>query len=212
MLADISGTKKAYLRAKIEELETYSKINSIRDLYSGINGMKKGYQPRTTILKDEKGDLVADSHSNMANCRNYFSQILNVHGVSDVRQAEIHIAEPPVPEPSVVEFELAIVKLKSHKSPGVDQMPSELIKAGGSTIRCAIFKVIIAIWNKEELPGEWKESIIVPIHKKGDKTDCNNYRGKSLLPTMYKILSNILLSRLIPRGNYWGSSMWILMQ
>jgi len=48
------------------------------------------------------------------------------------------------------------------------------------------------------LPEEWKESIIVPIHEKGDKTDCNNYRGISLLPTTYKILSNILLSRLIP--------------
>ena len=57
-------------------------------------------------------------------------------------------------------------------------------------------KLIIAIWNKEELPGEWKKSIIVPIHKKGDKTDCNNYRGISLLPTTYKILSKILLSKL----------------
>jgi hypothetical protein len=56
----------------------------------------------------------------------------------------------------------------------------------------------MAIWNKEELPEEWKESVIVPIQKKGDKTDYNNYRGISLLPTTYKLLSNILLSRLIP--------------
>jgi hypothetical protein len=48
------------------------------------------------------------------------------------------------------------------------------------------------------LPEEWKESIIVPIHKKGDETDFNNYRGISLLPNTYKIWSNILLSRLIP--------------
>jgi len=48
------------------------------------------------------------------------------------------------------------------------------------------------------LPEDWKESIIVPIYKKGYKTDCNNYRGISLLPTAYKILSNILLLRLIP--------------
>jgi hypothetical protein len=54
------------------------------------------------------------------------------------------------------------------------------------------------IWNKEELPHQWKESIVIPIHKKGDKTDCSNYRGISLLSTSYKILSNILLSRLIP--------------
>jgi hypothetical protein len=93
---------------------------------------------------------------------------------------------------------LAIAKLKSHKSPGIDQIPAERIKAGGRTIRCAIHKPIIAIWNKEELPEEWKESIIVPIHKKGDKTECNYYRGISLLPTTYKNVSNILLSSLIP--------------
>jgi hypothetical protein len=61
-----------------------------------------------------------------------------------------------------------------------------------------IRKIITSIWKKEKLPEEWKESIIVPIHKKGDKTDGSNYRGKLLLPTTYKILSNILLSRFIP--------------
>jgi len=48
------------------------------------------------------------------------------------------------------------------------------------------------------MPEEWKESITVPIYKKGDKTECSNYRAISLLPTVYKILSNILLSRLTP--------------
>jgi hypothetical protein len=57
-----------------------------------------------------------------------------------------------MPEPSALEFELAIEKLKSHKSPGIDQIPAERIKAGGRTIRCAIHKLIIAIWNKKELP------------------------------------------------------------
>ena len=54
------------------------------------------------------------------------------------------------------------------------------------------------MWNKEELPEEWKESITLPIYKKGDKTDCSNHNDISLLPTTYKILSNILLSRLSP--------------
>jgi len=124
-----------------------------------------------------------------------------VHGVKDVGQAEIHTAEPRVPELSASEIELAIDKLKSHKSLGFDQMPAELIKVGGRTMGLEIHKLITSVWKKEKLPEEWKESIIVPIHKKGDKTDCNNYRGISLLPTTYKVLSNILLSRLIPYAN-----------
>ena len=53
--------KKDYVKTKIEELETNSKIKNIRDVYRGINNFKKGYQPRTDIVKDDKGDLVADS-------------------------------------------------------------------------------------------------------------------------------------------------------
>jgi hypothetical protein len=115
--------------------------------------------------------------------RNYFYQLLNVQRVNDVRQAQIHRAKPLVPELRAFELELAIEKLKSHRSPGIDQIPAELIKTGGRIIRCAIHKLIISVWNKEELPEEWNESIIVPIHNKGDKTDCSNYRGISLLQT-----------------------------
>jgi hypothetical protein len=94
---------------------------------------------------------------------------------------DIHTAEPLVPEPSLVEVEIAIGKLKSYKSPGTDQIPSELIKAGGETLCSEIHTFICSIWNKEKLPQQWKESIIVPIHKNNDKTDCTNYRGISLL-------------------------------
>jgi len=135
------------LKGKIEELETSSKINNIRDLYRGINDAKKGSQPRTGIVKDEKGDLVADFHSIMARWRNYFFQIMNVHGVREVRQAEIHTAEPLVPEPSALEVELAIKKLKSHKSPGIDQIPAELIKAGVGkfAVRLVNFSLLLGI-------------------------------------------------------------------
>ena len=84
-------------------------------MYRGISDFKKDYQPRTNIVKDEKGDLVADSHSILARWRNHFSQLLSIHEVNDVRQTELHTAEPLVPEPSAFEVELAIDKLKSHK-------------------------------------------------------------------------------------------------
>jgi hypothetical protein len=89
----------------------------------------------------------------------------------EVRQTEIYIAEPLVPEPSPFEVETAIAKLKRYKSPGSDQISVELIQAGGKILRSKIHKLINSIWNKEILPDQWKESIIVPVHKKGDKTE-----------------------------------------
>jgi hypothetical protein len=70
----------------------------------------------------------------LARWRNHVSQLFNVHGVNDVRQTEINTAEPLVPEPNAFEVEMAGEKLKRHKSPGTDQIPAELITAGGNTI------------------------------------------------------------------------------
>jgi hypothetical protein len=81
---------------------------------------------------------------------------LNVHGVNHVRQTEIHTAEPLVSEPSAFEVEVAIEKLKSHKSTGVDQIPAELIKASGKKICSETHKMTNAIWNEEGLPEQWK--------------------------------------------------------
>jgi hypothetical protein len=61
-------------------------------LFRGINDFKKGYHPKTNIVKDEKSDWVTDSYSIVARWRNYFSHLFNVHGVNDVRQTEKHTA------------------------------------------------------------------------------------------------------------------------
>jgi len=81
----------------------------------GSNDFKKGYQPVTNIVKDKKGDLVRGSHSILARWRNHSSQQLNVRGVNDVRQREIHTAEPLATEPSNFEVQLAIEKLKTSQ-------------------------------------------------------------------------------------------------
>jgi hypothetical protein len=83
---------------------------------------------------------------------------------------DIHTAEPLVSEPSLVEVQIAIGNFKSYKSPGTENIPAELIKAGGETLYSEIHRLICHKWNKEKLPQQWKESIIVPFYKKGDKT------------------------------------------
>ena len=68
-------------------------MKHIRDLYRGISDFKKGHQSRNNIVKDEKDNLVTDSHSILARWRKHFSQLLNVNEVNNVRQTEIHTAE-----------------------------------------------------------------------------------------------------------------------
>jgi hypothetical protein len=98
-----------------------------------------------------------------------------------------HFSESLETGPSHLEVEIAIAELKKYKSSGTDQIPTELYQAGGETSVSVIHKLITSVWNEEELPDQWKESIIVAVHKMSGKTDCNNYHGISL-STSYKIL------------------------
>jgi hypothetical protein len=85
-----------YLKGKIIELETNTKNKNIQESYRGISDFRRGYQPRTNIAKDKKGDLVADCHSILDRRRSYSSQLLNVHGDNDVRQTKIRTVNNPV--------------------------------------------------------------------------------------------------------------------
>jgi hypothetical protein len=123
---------------------------------------------------DKMVDLVNNSHRSLARWRNHFSQLLSAHGANEFWQTEMYTAEPLVPEQNVFEVEMAAEKLKRYKSPGIDQTPAQLITARGGTVHSEIHNLVHSVWNKEEFPTRWKVSINVPIHKKGNKTDCSN--------------------------------------
>lgn len=79
------------------------------------------------------------------------------------------------------EIKSQIKILKNNKSPGEDDIQSELLKKGGEEMVFWIWKVIHEVWTTEKIPEEWKTAVICPIHKKGSKQDCNNYLGIVLL-------------------------------
>jgi hypothetical protein len=107
-----------------------------------------------------------------------------VHDVSDVRQIEMHTAEPLVPGPSHLEVDISAATFKKYKSPGSDKIPAELYQAGCETLVSVIHKLITSIWNKEEMPDQWKKSVTVTLMIN--------------LTVVIDILSNILLSKLNP--------------
>jgi len=91
--------------------------------------------------------MVTVSHSILARWRNRFSQLLNVHGLNNVRQIAKHTSVPLVPDPSAFDFEMVIEKLKRHKAPSIDIIPAESIKARGRKFGSEIHKLIHSIWN-----------------------------------------------------------------
>jgi len=88
--------------------------------------------------------------------------------------------------------------LKNYKLAGTDGIHPELIKYGGNKLLNRIYELVRQIWEEERTPEEWKETIIVPIYKKGDRDMCENYREIALGNAVYKILVNIILEKIKP--------------
>ena len=139
--------KRDYFKEKLSEMENNSKKINIRDLCKGIKDFKKGYQARINVIKNDNVELLADSNSILNRWKDYFSNLLNVYKDNDVGEIEIQTAEPLIPDPTRLEVETVIEKLKKYKSPGIDQIPAELIQDGRNSLLTEIYKLVLAIWK-----------------------------------------------------------------
>jgi hypothetical protein len=161
------------------------------------------------IVKDEKGDLVTDCHSILARWRKYFSQLLNVHGVNDVRQTEMHTDEPLVPEPTAFEDEMACEKLKRHKSLGIIHILAKLINVAGRKFCSEIHNLLILFRRKRYCLKSGRSRklylFIIKVIKQTvvitEAYQFVNYIQNCIQHPAVKVNS-------ICRGNYLVSSMW----
>jgi len=90
---------------------------------------------------------------------------------------------------------VAVKQLKNGKAAGVDNTQPELLKFADSVIP-HMTRVCNMVWQHEATPVDWKKGIIIPLPKKGDLTDCNNWRGIALLSVPGKVFSRVLLNRM----------------
>jgi hypothetical protein len=97
---------------------------------------------------------------------------------------------------TVEEVTRAIKRLKNGKSAGIDGIQAELLKHGGDETTEKIQQLCNRIWETGEVPRDWKDGIIIPLPKKGDLKDCNNWRGITLLSVPGKVMASILLNRI----------------
>lgn len=125
-----------------------------------------------------------------------FDELLNCDEPDEVFSFDLESwNKQDCPEPMLEEIKLQVKWLKNHKSPGENEVQAELLKYGGEELLTKIGKLINQICKSEKIPEEWKTAMICPIHKKGSRQDCNNYRSIALLNVAYKVFSNYVLSK-----------------
>ncbi|KAK2187165.1 hypothetical protein NP493_173g03032 [Ridgeia piscesae] len=141
-----------------------------------------------------------DSKRIVARRSEHFQKLLNVPG--DIDQDALdnisqRITKTSLDEiPTMAEMARAIAGLKDGEAPGGDGIPAEVWKHGGDNLFSRLHQLITKAWEVGSVPQAWKDTSIVTIYKKDDRTDCGNYRGISLLSTAGKIFTRILLNRL----------------
>ena len=93
----------------------------------------------------------------------------------------------------------AIKQIKCGKATGVDGIPPEAWKHGGPALHCKLHELFLCCWEQGKLPQDLRDAVIITLYKnKGEKSNCDNYRGITLLSIAGKILARILLNRLVP--------------
>ena len=192
--------KDNWIQEKCDEIENGLKIGNTRQAYSLIKTLKKKFVPRITMIRNQDGTMQQSKEGVKQRWTQYCSGLYKDEGGGDEIVKELEGIFPSYEEnPQDIlysEVEEAIRTLKSNKSPGSDGITAEMIQAGGEQLTHEIHSLCNKAWHEGVIPEEWGKSILIPIPKKGDLSECANYRTISLISHTGKILLTVLLNRL----------------
>lgn len=189
--------KRKYEKSLIEKIDQNFKRNETREYYKTFKRKLNGYKPPSLCFQRKDGTLATSNEENCNILADYFTNLLNCDKPkSPIITKEPLFRCPQSKPPDKDEIKRHIAHLKNNKAPGEDSVVAELWKYAPEESVEILQKQIEKIWNEESLPEDWKMALIHPLHKKGSMKNINNYRGISLLPVTYKILSLAILERL----------------
>uniref|UniRef100_T1J5B6 Reverse transcriptase domain-containing protein n=1 Tax=Strigamia maritima TaxID=126957 RepID=T1J5B6_STRMM len=183
-----------YYKKKERDDDTWNKIRNSKnttDFWRVVNSYRKG--------KDRKRqDIALDAWKQhfkiLLNGTDSMSDDVNPHQeIDDLLFNSVDLLDREFDEQ---ELNKAINKLKGGKSPGIDMAINEFYKAMSRSARSIVLKTLNVIWRTQTCPREWRIGDIIPIYKAGKEADTNNYRGITLLNTLYKIMTTMMTSRI----------------
>ncbi|MEM1223986.1 MAG: reverse transcriptase domain-containing protein, partial [Verrucomicrobiota bacterium] len=202
----IQSDRDAYWTSIAEEMEKANRVGDIKRLYDLLKTASLTKKVTTHVVKDRNGVEIKSKSEALNRWSEHFEKLLNRPPPTGSDDIALHscVSEGlnlPVGSedaPEISEIVEAIKRMKSGKAPGLDNIRPEMLKAAPEATALLLKPIFDEIWSHETIPTEWQTSCLLPFHKKGDKKDCNNYRGITLLSLASKVLESIVLARFSP--------------
>lgn len=192
--------KEHWIQNQCEDVEKGLNVGSTRQAYRLIRVLQQKPKSRLNVLRSEEGTILQSKDEIKGRWTQYCSALYTDPGGGDEAMKELEEITPPINEdpPDILyaEVQAAINTLKRNKSPGPDGITAEMLQAGGEQLARQIHQVCNKAWREGTIPDDWGKSILVPIPKKGDLSNCANYRTISLINHTGKVFLTVLLNRL----------------
>ncbi|KAJ8710014.1 hypothetical protein PYW07_009380 [Mythimna separata] len=152
-------------------------------------------------LKSKDGQLIVTAEEQLIRWRQHFEEIFRSSATQtpdtlQIQPTPTRMLDIDTEPPSTSEVAKAVRSLKTGKAPGLDLITAEMLQADLSSAVDVLTPLIEKIWTAEELPDEWNKGLLITVPKKGDLSQCNNWRGITLLSIPSKVFCKIILDRL----------------
>lgn len=184
-----------------EKIQTAAATGNIRGMYNGIKEALGPVHSKTAPLKSTTGAIITDQAQQMDRWVEHYSDLYSrentvAHSALDAIES-MPVMDELDTEPSINELKKAIDSLAMRKAPGTDNIPPDLIKHCKTALLQPLLEVLCKCWEEGAVPQDLRDAKIVTLYKnKGERSDCNNYRGISLLSIVGKVYARVLLIRL----------------
>lgn len=184
-----------------DEIEQAANTGNMRKVYASIKKIGGNNIRSTAVIKDSRGNVLTSPDQQLNRWREYYTDHPQTQGNTTYDQQPIihnQLRDISTEPPTTAEIQTALLKLGNGKSAGPDDIPAELLKYGAPTLALVLTPVIRNVWITNQIPVEWKEGVVITIPKKGDLSECKNWRGITLLNSIVKLMATLLLQRIAP--------------
>ena len=195
--------KKAWIEKTCEKAEISYRNGQSRELHRIVREVTRQWKPNSQVIKDEQGEILSATEEVKERWIRHYKTLLtgNNEDVDMNLFPELAASNRGPDTANVMRCEVAkhIKSLPDGKAPGIDGLPGELLKAGGELVEEWITTIVQRIIQGHPIPKEWEHGLFNPVFKKGDVTECRNYRPICLLSHAYKVLAKVLHGRIQAR-------------